>query len=312
MEPVDAPDVSVCVTTYQHARFIRRCMESVLSQSFPGTLELIVGDDGSTDGTRELVAELAARDPRVRAVFHAFNLGPTGNLDSLVAMARGRAIAHLDGDDAWEGGKLAVQLGLLDADPGIVAVYSNAWVVTPDDRPLGLFNRDVPPRIDMKELLRRGNFLNHSSLLYRAAVADAVLGMGTSWIDYRLHLRLASRGGLGYVDAPLVVHRWRTPGSMISTMPRAVIDGHVDAFIQALEVGADPSEVRHAAGRAWGTVLIQGMAVRDFSSLRYFTQRLRELPSLGANVAWFAAQLALSPVRALHSWTSRRRGIFFP
>lgn len=312
MGPGDAPDVSVCVTTYQHARFIERCMESVLSQSFGGTLELIVGDDGSTDGTRELIADLAARDSRVKPVFHSRNLGPAGNLNSLVAMARGNNIAHLDGDDAWENGKLAAQLEVLDADPAVVAVYCNAWVVTPDDACLGLFNGAVPPRIDFKELLRRGNFLNHSSLLYRAGVVDAVLGMCEPWVDYRLHIRLASHGDLAYVNAPLVVHRWRTSGSMINTMPRAVIDGQLDAFSQAIGDGADLVEVRNAAGRVWGKALMQGLIFRDFSSLRYFTRRLRALPGIRAGFPWFAKHVVLSPIQALHSWISRRRGIFFP
>jgi glycosyltransferase involved in cell wall biosynthesis len=312
MQSDDAPDVSVCVTTYQHARFIRRCIESVLSQSFAGSLELLVGDDGSTDGTRDIVAELAARDARVRPVFHPVNLGPTGNLESLVAMARGKAIAHLDGDDAWEDGKLASQCRLLEADPAVVAVYANARVVTPDDQSLGVFNRGVPSRIDVGELLRRGNFLNHSSLLYRAVAKDAVLGMRPPWIDYRLHVRLASRGALAYVDAPLVVHRWRTPGSMIRTMPNAVLDGHIDAFAEALALGAPAPDVRRAAGHAWCKVLVQGVAARDLTSVRYFTRRLRALPGVEVTHAWLLAQIARAPARALQSWVSRKRGIYFP
>lgn len=308
-----APVVSICVTTYRHAPFIRRCMESVLTQLFDGDLELLVGDDGSTDGTREIIAEFAARDPRVVPVFHQHNLGPTGNLESLVSRAKGKyAIAHLDGDDAWEPGKLLIQLALLAQLPEVVAVYTNAKVVTPDDRPLGVFNAHAPARINLTELLRRGNFLNHSSLLYRAEAREAVLDMLPPWIDYRLHIRLAARGVLAYIDEPLVLHRWRTPNSMIKTMPRAVFDGQIDAFNEALVAGAPAMSVRRAAGHAWGKAFVHALLTRDAKNLRYFSDRLEALTGLQADARWRAGQAVIAPVRAVHSIWSRRRGVYFP
>src|SRR5690242_6587309 len=140
-----APAVSVCVTTFRHAPFIRQCLESVLEQDFDGAIELLVGDDGSTDGTRDIIADVASRDVRVVPVFHPRNLGPTGNLESLVARAKGGTIAHLDGDDAWRPGKLRAQYSVLARSPAVVAVYTNAELAAADDRPLGVFNSGVPP-----------------------------------------------------------------------------------------------------------------------------------------------------------------------
>lgn len=304
------PDVSVCVTTYQHAPYIRACMESVLRQDFAGTLELLVGDDGSTDGTRQVVTELAAQDARVIPVFHVRNLGPTGNLDALVRRARGRAIAHLDGDDAWAPEKLTRQWEVLSAEPAVAAVYTNADVVTPDDRWLGLFNRGVRQRVDLRELLRRGNFLNHSSLLYRAEAIDAVLGMNPPWIDYRLHIRLSAHGALAYVDRPLVVHRWRTATSMIRSMPRTVIDGHLDAFEEALQLGACRADVLRAAGHAWGKTFVQAVISRRLVDVRYFSRRLSTI--VDPSFAWHAHQLLLAPMRSMRSVTTRRGGVYFP
>ncbi|UGB38982.1 glycosyltransferase family 2 protein [Frateuria soli] len=307
-----APAVSVCVTTFQHAPFIRRCLESVLAQDFAGEIEVLVGDDGSADGTRDIIIDVASRDARVVPVFHSRNLGPTGNLESLVARAKGLAIAHLDGDDEWRPGKLRAQCVILERSPSVVAVYTNAELVAHDDRPLGIFNSGVPSRIDLSELLRRGNFLNHSSLLYRAEVRDAVLGIAPPWIDYRLHVRLAARGALAYVDQLLVVHRWRTPGSMIKTMPRAVIDGQIDAFREALDTGASAEAVRRAAGCVWGKALVQAFIARDFTDLRYFTDKIGAMPDLQAGFRWRIAQAALAPWRALRSVVSRKRGVYFP
>lgn len=306
------PDVSVCVTTYNHVRYIRRCMESVLAQVYPGAIELLVGDDGSNDGTRELVADIAARDRRVRVFFHSRNLGPSANLESLVMHARGRFIAHLDGDDTWAESKLARQCALLEADPRLAAAYSNAQVVSEGDQPLGMFNRGVPKRFGLPQLLRRGNFLNHSSLLYRASARQAVLGMSPDWIDYRLHVRLAAFGDLAYMDEPLVVHRWRTSGSMIRTMSRAVIDGQVDAYRDALLAGASPAAVRAASGHAWGKALVSGLLAWNLREVHLFSTRLRSLASLRTGWDWYFWQAILAPLRALRSRAARRAGIFFP
>src|SRR6476646_8375161 len=83
----DIPAVTVCITTYQHAKYIAQCLESVLAQTLPARIEILVGDDGSTDGARDLIADLARRDARITPVFHERNLGPTGNLNALVARA---------------------------------------------------------------------------------------------------------------------------------------------------------------------------------------------------------------------------------
>ena len=304
--------VSVCVTTFAHANYIEECIRSVLAQTADVALEVLVGDDGSTDGTRDLVSRYAALDTRVCPMFHPERLGPSGNLSALVRASRGRYIAHLDGDDAWSPRKLEEQLQRLRAFPEASAVYTNAEVIAPDGRPLGIFNRGLPDVIDRRELLRRGNMLCHSSLLYRREVADAVSGLRPPYIDYRIHLRLQARGLLLYIDSPLTTYRWRTPGSMIRTMPHAVIDGHLDAFREALALGADPADVRRAAARLVGRSAVQAALGRGRAGLRQVAAGLRNIGGLGASSTWLAGQAALAPVSAWRSVRSRSRGVYFP
>jgi len=306
--------LSVCITTYQHAAYIARCIESVLAQECDAGIEVLVGDDGSTDGTRAAIDAIAARDPRVQPFHHPHNLGPTGNLAFLVARARGACIAHLDGDDHWLPGKLAAQLAVIDTDPDVAAVYCNARVVDAEDRTLGVFNRDVPARLDLHALLHRGNVLNHSSLLYRASARDAVLGIAGPFIDYRLHVRLLRHGGLGYVDEVLVVHRWRTAGSMIRTMPTAVYEGHLDAFREAAASGASRSDLRAAVGHFWGKVLVQGVLARRWKMVVAWGRRLVAEPGLGMPCASLLLASLLAVPRALRSRWQRRPpdAVFFP
>src|SRR6266516_3269144 len=89
--------VSVCVVAYNHGRYIGDCLASVVGQQVEADLEILVGDDCSTDETREIIAAYAARYPGlVHPVFHPRNIGGTRNYQVLIGKAEGDYIAHLD------------------------------------------------------------------------------------------------------------------------------------------------------------------------------------------------------------------------
>ena len=85
------PLVSVCVPTYNGARFLRQCLDSALAQSWRD-LEILVVDDGSTDESVAIARDYARRDDRVRVAVNAANLGLVENWNRCVALARGRWI----------------------------------------------------------------------------------------------------------------------------------------------------------------------------------------------------------------------------
>jgi glycosyltransferase involved in cell wall biosynthesis len=309
----DIPLVSVCITTFAQAAYIEACVRSVLAQQLDGDLEVLVGEDASPDGTRDILRALAAEDPRVRLFLRDINRGPTRNLSSLVQSARGRFISHLDGDDAWLPGKLAAQVECLTSDPELSAVYTNARVVSQDGKALGRFNAMLPERIGIAELLRRGNMLCHSSMCYRAEAADAILGLQGPFIDYRLHLRMMRFGTLGYIDRELVQYRWRTPGSMIAALPKAVIDGHLDAFVEAACMGAGDRDLRRAISAFWGKVTVKGLVSGDVRTPTAVGKRLLGLGVANISSTWLVAQIPGGLWRAVRSVVSRSRAgkVFF-
>lgn len=208
--------VSVCVVTYNHARYIKDCLTSVLAQGEDVPLEILVGDDLSNDETGDIIAGLAARHPDVIRYFrHTERQGPTANYLFLIREAKGKYIAHLDGDDFWLAGKLKRQVALLEQHPECPAVYTNALAVDDQGRALGIFNNLQPERFDINALLRRGNFLNHSSLLYRARLGQALLDIAPPFLDYRIHLRLAREGAVAYLNEVLVSYRVASSSSII-------------------------------------------------------------------------------------------------
>lgn len=124
-----APLVSVIMPAYNAAPFILESVATVLSQDYPH-LELIVVDDGSSDGTPELVQDL---DPRVR-LLRQRNAGPAAARNRGIAEARGELLAFLDADDLWLPGKLRRQVAFLQAHPEVSIVYGGflRWFERPD------------------------------------------------------------------------------------------------------------------------------------------------------------------------------------
>lgn len=132
------PVVSVCVQTYQHAPYIRECLDSILMQETDFPFEILLGEDESTDGTREICIEYAQKYPdKIRLFLHHREnniqiLGsPTGRFNSLTNFysAKGKYIAICEGDDYWtDPKKLQKQVSFLQSNSNISANFTNGLV----------------------------------------------------------------------------------------------------------------------------------------------------------------------------------------
>jgi len=232
--------VSVCVVAYNNGRYIGDCLASVVGQQVEADLEILVGDDCSTDETREIIGAYAARYPgRVHPVFHPRNIGGTRNYQVLIGKASGSYIAHLDGDDYWLPGKLAEQIAFLEENQNCVAVYANAKVISDSGELMGRFNGVLPQQFDLNYLVRKGNFLNGSSLVYRARCKDPIVQLQGDALDYHFHILLAGQGALGYVNRDLAAYRRRSTTSTMSTNYGFVLDLYWKAILCARSKGAD-------------------------------------------------------------------------
>ena len=109
------PTVSVILCTYNRRELVGRAIRSVLAQTF-AAFELLVIDDGSTDGTAEIVLAFAARDARIIYERHA-NRGLAAARNAGLVLARGEWVTFLDSDDAYAPDHLAVRIALVAAEP---------------------------------------------------------------------------------------------------------------------------------------------------------------------------------------------------
>ena len=277
MEQEAIPMVSVCVMTYHHERYIKDCVVSVLAQLSDVSLEILVGDDGSGPQTSEVVLRLMALHPGVIQYFqHEKNLGPTANCQFLMSRARGRYVAIMDGDDFWLPGKLAAQVAWLELQPLSPACYTPAVVINDLGVVTGVFHPQIKQAVDLACLLEKGNFLNHSSILFRANFLPVFLGIREPYIDYRMHLVLARHGVLGLIDRELVVYRQGTAHSMIRMMPENVHDMYFDALAFGL---ADPTVTRTTRRKAlahfWRSLVLRALLTRRVANVTRWSRKFR-------------------------------------
>lgn len=205
------PRVSVICSVCNGEAYLEESLQSILHQTF-GDFELLVVDDGSTDGTPALLEQTAARDPRVR-VFRQETQGLTRTLNILLEKARGEYVARQDDDDVSWPERLARQVGFLDGHPRCAAVGSR--YVSIDEKGRRIARSRVPVSdAAIKRALLTHNVIAHSSALYRRKAVLAEGGYDTVYRtaqDYDLWCRLALKHELANLTTPLLSRR-RHPG----------------------------------------------------------------------------------------------------
>lgn len=166
-------DVSVIMPAYNATATIVRAIDSALGQSF-GSLEVIVADDRSSDGTPALVRDHYAGDPRVRVIEMARNGGPSAARNAAIGVATGDWIALLDADDAWRPDRLDVMLKEQDVD--LIADQVIGYDAAADTETGPWFRRPLSGDVDLVRLLRTGfgfDFGFLKPLMRRSFLAEA-------------------------------------------------------------------------------------------------------------------------------------------
>lgn len=117
----DAIDITILCLSYNHARYLEQCLEGIFSQKVEANIEIVIHDDASTDGSRQIIERYAGSHPKiVRSAYQLENQFSRGvnPLAAALPFLRGRYVAVCEGDDIWtDEGKLQAQYDCLEADP---------------------------------------------------------------------------------------------------------------------------------------------------------------------------------------------------
>lgn len=122
------PLLSVCLITYNHKQYIKDAIDGVLMQKVNFSWELIIADDCSTDGTREILLEYKEKHPDfIKLILQKKNVGPAKNWNDLITAPKSKYIAYFEGDDYWiDPLKLQKQIDFLEANPEYGMCYTRA------------------------------------------------------------------------------------------------------------------------------------------------------------------------------------------
>lgn len=201
------PQLSVLMPVRDGARWIEESIASVQRQTF-GDLELIVVDDGSSDETRRIVADLAAHDPRIVLVAQP----PRGlvlALNNGLEAARAPFLARLDADDIAEPTRMAEQIDAMQLNRRLSLLGS--WAIEIDENGVTIGARR--PAADAAPLMRQHNSANpmiHSTVMLRTEMVRAVGGYRQGFFaaeDFDLWLRLSEVGEVANLQRELVRYR---------------------------------------------------------------------------------------------------------
>jgi len=208
------PLVSALIDTYNQEHFIEQALVSVIEQGLsPLELEIIVVDDGSTDGTASLVAKFA---PRVRYI-HKKNGGQASAFNAAIPETHASVVAFLDADDWWAPGKLRAVLDAFGQNPGIAAVGHGYFEVrdnasrTQPVVPERIYNLNLA-NVEAARVARSGcNFLSTSKLAVRRALVDQMGPIPEQFVfcaDSVLMALALALGGAIVLDQALAFYRF--------------------------------------------------------------------------------------------------------
>ncbi len=234
-----APTVTVAMPIYNAGKYLRAAVMSIVGQTFTDW-ELLIIDDGSTDGAIDSIADIG--DGRIRILSDGKNKGLAARLNEAIAMARGRYLARMDQDDISYPERLMRQVAALDAAPQIDLLGARAITIDENDDMVGIF----PCRLTHEEICAHpwmGFYLPHPTWLgriewfrsHRYAEPAPYLCE-----DQELLLRSYSSSRFATVDEILFAYRIRRKVNLrkITRTRRSVRKMHTDHFLGTGEWGS--------------------------------------------------------------------------
>lgn len=225
----DKPLVSVFMITYNHEKYIAQAIESALMQKTDFNYEIVIGEDCSTDRTREIVVDYANRYPEIiKPILHENNVGAKANSESVRKACIGKYVAILEGDDYWiDPLKLQKQVDFMESHPDFSMCCHAVEVLSCEEtrrkRVIRTCKSDkvIPPNVVFAS---GGRIIGTNSILFRRRLSQdppSFIKNSTLAGDFLLVLNLSLCGKLYYLDQIMSVYRQHVPESWSARMGKS-------------------------------------------------------------------------------------------
>lgn len=282
------PRISCLLPVYNGEEFLEEAIGSILSQTFRD-FELVVVDDGSRDSTPDILARLAAADPRLR-VIRQENGGIVAALNTGLKACRGEYVARMDADDVALPHRFQFQLDYLDAHPDCVLVGGVARSVSPDGKDVSRTTGGRHRRTDLTCFPPKIAVSMHPLITVRREALVAVGGYRSDFPhaeDYDLFIRLSKLGGIDNPDEDVLIYR-RHEGAIslkhLETQERSAAMAEISAMTAGSEGFPDWLVEPYIRLRIWRRYLSADRAKAD-----------RLLPRLVGDALTLKPETLLSP-----------------
>lgn len=306
----NTPQVSVCIALYNHEQFLSQTLESVLAQTFRD-FEIIVVDDGSSDGSLKLLKSYAARYPQIKVITHPnrSNKGISATTNLAIQESQGAYIAFIGSDDTWCHDRLERQVELLQKDLSLGLIYSSTYIIDKAGHrmPEILRTTDISAESDPFAAMVRRNRIPALTVIVRHECFEQ-LGMFDETVvysDWEMWLRIMAHWKVGFVDEPLAEYRVHDFNTSVGIKSELHLRHNLTALI-ALRQRAS------VVGGNLATPRVQALLNLQIAQLSFYLKDMAEVsqslaagfeidPSLYANADRLAQYLYVQKYDSLES-----------
>ncbi|MBC8034204.1 MAG: glycosyltransferase [Chitinophagaceae bacterium] len=230
---------TILLITFNHEKFIRKAIDSILFQKDLPDCEIIVSDDHSTDATLQIAKELLIDRPAVNIYSNEKNLGVTRNYEKAFLLCKGEYIFVLEGDDYWiDPFKVKKQIEFMDQHP-FCSMCGHPYYMQQDE--LSIF---TPPALagnedynffDCKDLILDPSLVDNFSVgCYRRAVLQMIAPetYNTISYDWMINISVAQFGWIGRINSPMSVYRISRQGVWSGIPMKERLEGSIDRIAE--------------------------------------------------------------------------------
>src|SRR2546425_2764299 len=234
-----APDplISVCIPSYNHGRFLTAAIESVLAQTYRN-FELVIVDDGSTDGSLDILERYSSRYPgTVKYFSHPGRVrrGVSTTANLAIQRSHGEFWCGLSSDDAFCANKLERQLGFMQAHPEVGLLYGTVIAIDEHGRPLHKVKvKDISCDPNPLVTLLEWNWIYGQTVMLRRECFERV-GLHDEeliYSDWELWIRILAHYQVGFLPEPVAFYRIHKGNTSVGSPPQVQLQRHLDVMRQ--------------------------------------------------------------------------------